>query len=118
MTWEAGSAWLPDAWQLCVGEVVLNRVASPEFPDTVHDVIYQKGQYSGSGTARFDRTQPSERSVRLALRLLEGERYMNNPAVVFQSQFRQGSGVFLALHDRHSGTEYFCLSSHPELYYT
>ena len=31
---EAGSAWLPDEWRLAVGEVVLNRVASPEFPDT------------------------------------------------------------------------------------
>ena len=26
---EAGSAWLPDEWRLAVGEVVLNRVASP-----------------------------------------------------------------------------------------
>jgi len=118
MTWEAGSNWLPDTWKLCVGEVVLNRVASPEFPDTIYDVVYQKGQYSGSGGSRFARTQPDERDVRLALRLLEGERYMNNPAVVFQAQFRQGSGVFLAFHDYRSGTEYFCLSAHPELYYT
>ena len=40
---EAGSAWLPDEWRLAVGEVVLNRVASPEFPDTLEEVVFQPG---------------------------------------------------------------------------
>lgn len=31
---EAGSAWLSMEWKMAVGEVLLNRVASPEFPDT------------------------------------------------------------------------------------
>lgn len=29
-----------------VADVVLNRVADPRFPDSIHDVIYQKGQFS------------------------------------------------------------------------
>lgn len=29
-----------------VADVVLNRVADPRFPDNIHDVIYQKGQFS------------------------------------------------------------------------
>ena len=33
ITWEAGSHWLTDELRLGVGEVALNRVASPEFPD-------------------------------------------------------------------------------------
>ena len=45
---EAGSAWLPDEWRLAVGEVVLNRVASPEFPDTLEEVVFQPGQYSAA----------------------------------------------------------------------
>lgn len=32
--------------QQAVAEVILNRVASPQFPNTVHDVLYQKGQFS------------------------------------------------------------------------
>lgn len=32
--------------QLAVGMVVMNRVRSDQFPDTVKDVIYQKGQFS------------------------------------------------------------------------
>ena len=40
---EAGSPQLSDDWRMCVGEVVLNRVASPEFPDSIHDVVYEPG---------------------------------------------------------------------------
>jgi N-acetylmuramoyl-L-alanine amidase len=32
--------------QVAVGAVVLNRINSNEFPNTVRDVIYQKGQFS------------------------------------------------------------------------
>ena len=42
---EAGSSWLDLEWKMSVGEVVLNRVASPEFPDTLRAVIDQPGQF-------------------------------------------------------------------------
>lgn len=32
--------------QKAVAEVVLNRVLSPQFPDTIKEVVYQKGQFS------------------------------------------------------------------------
>lgn len=32
--------------RVLVGEVVLNRVLDPHFPDNIHDVIFQKGQFS------------------------------------------------------------------------
>ena len=113
---EAGSAWLSDEWKMCVGEVVLNRVASPEFPNSISEVIYQPGQYYSSTNTYFANLQPSERCIQIALRLLNGERYMNNPAVVFQANFPQGSGVFLQMTDRYLGTTYFCLSNYPALY--
>ena len=40
--------------------VVLNRVRTDEFPDTTHDVIYQKSQFSPIANGRFDRVEPSE----------------------------------------------------------
>ena len=108
---EAGSAWLDQRWKMAVGEVVLNRVASPEFPDTLSEVIYQPGQYTG-----LLNLTPCYESVSAAWRLLEGERVMDNPAVVFQSNARQGSGVFLELRDDYLGTTYLCLSSRMDLY--
>jgi len=114
--WEAGSEWLSDHWKLCVGEVVLNRVASPEFPGTIKTVVYQKGQYSGANSNFFKNQKPSERCVVLALKLLEGERALDAPSVVFQANFRQGSGVHTALYDSRLGWTYFCYSSRPYLY--
>ena len=44
---EAGSGWLDMEWKMSVGEVVLNRIASPEFPNTMRAVVEQPGQYYG-----------------------------------------------------------------------
>jgi len=113
---EAGSYWLSDEWKMCVGEVVLNRVASPEFPDTIYDVLIQKGQYYGANSRYFTWLRPTELCVKLALRLLQGERVMNDPAVVFQANFRQGSGTHTAYYDRYLGATYFCYSMKMYLY--
>lgn len=113
---EAGSNWLSDEWKMCVGEVVLNRVSSPEFPNTIAEVLAQPGQYYGSNSRYFNNLKPSERCAELAFRLLNGERVMNDPAVVFQANFRQGSGTHTAVYDRYLGWTYFCFSSRPELY--
>lgn len=42
--WEAGNQDLTG--KKLVADVILNRVASPDFPDTLRDVIYQEGQFS------------------------------------------------------------------------
>ena len=115
MTSEAGSSWLSDDWKMKVGETLLNRVASPEFPDTIHDVVFQRGQYGGVNSWYFANLKPNEHTVKLALRLLEGERSMH-PSVVFQAEFRQGSSVHTAYYDRYLGWVYFCHSSRPWLY--
>jgi len=113
---EAGSYWLSDEWKMSVGEVVLNRVASPEFPNTIRDVIYQKGQYYGSNSAWFGTTRPDARCVDAARRLLEGERIICDPSVVFQANFKQGGGTHTALYDKQLGWTYFCYTSKPGLY--
>lgn len=113
---EAGSVWLSDEWKMCVGEVVLNRVASPEFENTIKDVLEQPGQYYGKNSSYFNRLRPSERCVRLAIRLLEGERVLNDPSVVFQANFRQGGGVHTKFVDSQLGATYFCFSIRPHLY--
>ena len=113
---EAGSSWLSSEWKMSVGEVVLNRVASPEFPDTIRDVIMQPGQYAGANSRWFKNLVPDQCSAEAALRVMQGERLMT-PTVVFQANFRQGSGTHKVYHDRHLGTTYFCYSSNPSMYY-
>ena len=113
---EAGSAWLDQDWKMAVGEVALNRVASPEFPNTLEEVVRQPGQYSPSYAAGGYGLRPSAESVLAAQRLLSGERVLCDGAVVFQSNFRQGSGVFTELRDPLLGRTYLCYSARPELY--
>lgn len=116
ITIEAGSSWLPMEWKMMVGEVVINRAESVEFPDTIVEVIHQKGQYALANTDYFETLTPYEDCVTAARRLLSGERVINDPSVVFQSGHKQGSGIYLEFYDRYDGRTYLCYSSHPELY--
>lgn len=116
ITAEAGSYWLPLEWKLSVGEVVLNRVVSPEFPDTVADVIYQRGQYYGANSRYFQRLLPYKDCVEAAWELLSGERVLKDRTVVFQANFSQGGGVAVKYYDSLLGSTYFCYSSKPWLY--
>lgn len=116
ITAEAGSSWLSTEWKMMIGEVVLNRVASVEFPNTIYEVIHQKGQYANANTSYFSNLQPFEDCVTAAIRLLNGERLINDESVVFQSGKRQGGGTYLELYDSYYGYTYLCYSSYPELY--
>ncbi|MGI5972120.1 MAG: cell wall hydrolase, partial [Oscillospiraceae bacterium] len=85
--------------------VVLNRVASDRFPDTIYDVVHQPGQYSWLGHTSL---VPTERAYKNAKRLLSGERFCP-PNVLFQAQFRQGSGVYASIYDSTlCTTTFFC----------
>ena len=113
---EAGCESLSDDFRFCVGEVVMNRVASPEFPDTIEEVVYQPGQYEGADTDEFKYLLiPDTEDVDIALRLLRGERHML-PWVVFQANFKQGGGTYAKYYSEHYGWTYFCSSANPELY--
>ncbi len=111
---EAGSDWLSDDFRMKTGEVVMNRVASPEFPDTLSGVLYQKGQYSAVTASGFEYIVPTEECVNAAFRLLQGERQMV-PSVVYQANYIQGD-VFYMYTDRRLGSTFFCVSENIELY--
>lgn len=98
---EAGSSWMTDEHQLAVGSVVLNRVADSRFPNTIKDVVYQRGQYACVPNGMINKT-PSERAINNAKYLLEnGVTIPTN--VVWQAQFRQGKGVW-----KYIQGHYFC----------
>lgn len=113
---EAGSDWLTDEHQRLVGSVVLNRVVSPEFPNTMLEVLNQPGQYYGANSAYFNSLLPDERTVLNALFLLE-HGSIAPASVVFQSNYSSlGSGVYKSIPDAYLSTTYFCYSSYPGLY--
>ena len=112
---EAGSDWLTEEHRRLVASVVVNRVNSPEFPNTIHDVIYQRGQYASVRTNYFQTVRPSRASTMSALHILANGS-IAPPDVVFQANFRQGGGVYKAIHDNKLRTTYFCYSNNRKLY--
>ena len=45
---EAGSDWIDTVSKATIVEVIMNRVANPEYPDSVYGVLTEPGQFSGS----------------------------------------------------------------------
>lgn len=98
---EAGSDWLSDEHQRAVASVVLNRVNDSKFPNTIRDVVYQKGQYGCVYNGMINRT-PNQRAIDNARYVLEnGITIPDN--VVWQSTGKQGKGVW-----KYIEGHYFC----------
>lgn len=72
---ESGNQCL--AGKIAVGNVVLNRVEDPAFPDTIYDVIFQKNQFSPAGSGSIYR-DPRESSVIAAKLVLDGAEVMGD----------------------------------------
>lgn len=107
---ESGIDW-PDWAIMAIGEVVLNRVNSPLFPNTIHGVIYADNpiQYAPVWEEGWRELEPDEDYIELARRLLSGERVFNDPSVIWQALFPQGEKTVMTYHDKALGsTTYFC----------
>lgn len=86
------------------GSVVINRVNSPLYPNTIHDVIYQKGQYAKCTLKQFGTRELPQKVYVWAEDLLRNGSIA--PAnLLYQAQFKQG-----VVYKEYKG-EYFCLSS-------
>ena len=77
---------------LYTGSVVLNRVEREDFPDTIREVLYQKGQYVTTPKF-FTKAIPQEcRDIAMHLLLCGSQAPVN---VIYQSTHREfGSGVW------------------------
>ncbi len=111
-----GNRTFTEEWRLCVGEVILNRVASPEFPATLDEVLRTDTRYSGTVPGYFNALRPDGVCVDIAWRLLRGERVMDDPRVVYQDCHYYDGGVCKSLYDYRVGGIFFCYTTHPELY--
>lgn len=69
--YEAGSE--PRAGQIAVAQVVMNRVRSPRFPNSICAVIYQRGQFASIRSYSPPRDARWRRALALAREVVSGE---------------------------------------------
>lgn len=94
--------------QLLVANVIINRVNSSHYPDTIYEVLTQYKQYGtmwkhGVSFPDWADDKVKEQCYSVAKRILEGERFCPED-VLFQAEFKQGSGVYKQFGDDY----YFC----------
>ena len=108
---EAGSDDCSDDTRLKTGEVVMNRVADPRFPDTIREVVLQRAQYGKlywTGPEWPPRAYKDveahavARAYDCAKKVLNGYRSLSSDTV-FQAEFVQGDEVVT-----HQDGLYFC----------
>ena len=94
--------------QLLVANVIINRVNSSIYPDTIYEVLTEYKQYGtmwkyGVSFPDWADDKVKEQCYSVAKRILEGERFCPEN-VLFQAEFKQGSGVYKQFGDDY----YFC----------
>lgn len=96
---EAGGE--PYAGQVAVGAVVINRVLSSRFPDTVVGVIYQKRQFSPVGSGRLElalaRNKATESCYKAADEAMAGLSNVGN-CVFFRTPIPGLTGISIGGH--------------------
>lgn len=91
----------PYEGQVAVAEVVLNRVLSDRFPDTVEEVVYQTGQFTPA--ALIESTTPGEEQYEAVADAVDGTECVTGADVVFFSGAPYNDQVYAVI-----GNHYFC----------
>ena len=74
---EAGNQ--PYEGQVAVGAVVMNRIKSSSYPDTMEEVIYQSGQFSPAMSGWLDRVRANQSYTEAAMQAAEDALAGSNP---------------------------------------
>jgi hypothetical protein len=96
--------WNTDSEHLAAyytGAVVMNRVKSKEWPNTIKEVLYQRGQYST--TKKFFTKEIPAECYELAEMILRDGTPDVPENVIFQSMRKLGKGTWKKVN-----TDYFC----------
>ncbi|MCI8528013.1 MAG: cell wall hydrolase [Lachnospiraceae bacterium] len=85
--------------------VVLNRVWSDKFPDSIPEVIFQKRQFSPVGNGRFDRVEPN-RECYEALELIQLNKWDESQGALYfesegESSWHRDNLHFIFRHGNH-----------------
>ena len=96
-----------DELRMCAAEVVLNRMASPEYPDEMSAVIFQEGMYPEISEEEINACRyPSKVSIKIALTLLQGKREMEDDVLVLTK--KPQNEVYATFCDGLLGNLYLC----------
>ena len=98
--------------KILVANVILNRVESDEFPDTITDVVYEKRQFSLVSNGSINRCKVEEETVEAVDRALAGEDYSEGALYFMNRRASSGSNVrwfdtHLDYLFQHGGHEFF-----------
>ncbi|MCI8951483.1 MAG: cell wall hydrolase [Lachnospiraceae bacterium] len=98
--------------KILVANVIMNRVRSSEFPDSITSVVYEKSQFSPVSDGSIDRVSVSQDTINCVDRALDGEDYSQG-ALYFMNRKASYSGN-VSWFDRtrtflftHGGHEFF-----------
>ena len=88
-------------------QLVLNRMASPDYPDDMESVIFQEGMYPEVSRKEISECVcPTKASIDIALRLLQGERLMEPEVVILTKQPEKE--IYATFCDELLGNLYLC----------
>lgn len=87
--------------QQAVVEVILNRVINSRFPNTIQEVIYQRGQFTS--VSRLSHAQPSARTYEIVDQVLAGETNVVPSDVVYFSRGKANNRPYQKI-----GDHWFC----------
>lgn len=94
--------------KILVADVVINRVLSSRFPNTVKGVVYQRSQFQPVSNGRINSVKITEETIQCVDRALDGEDYssgalyfMNRRASGGRSGWFDRSLTYLFAHDGH-----------------
>lgn len=98
--------------KILVANVIINRVKSPRFPNTIRGVVYQANQFSPVSNGSINRVRVTQETIDCVDRALAGEDYSQG-ALFFMNRGRSRSGA-VGWFDRsltylfsHDGHEFF-----------
>ena len=103
---EAEAGCEDEEGKLLVANVILNRLNSDKFPDSVSEIVFQQEngitQFSPVSDGSYDRVQISEETVRAVGRALDGEEHFILPPEIMRT-VNECVGLMKSLHC-YSGT--------------
>lgn len=73
--------------RIAVANVVLNRIRSPKYPDTLKEVIYQQNQFEVVSIGTIDTKIPSEGTKEAVRRAINGEKVVPEDTVIFWAKY-------------------------------
>ena len=91
VAYEAGSDWIPTSEKAKVAEVIMNRVVSPDFPNTIYDVLTQEGQFVGvwNYVTLTDYSYKVTEDVKSAVNIALESGYINHGYLFFEGDGTQ-----------------------------